>query len=75
MGIGIQIADVLAAELDMLVEIAIENGAFGAKLTGGGLGGNIVALTPGGPLRDRVAAAIEADRFEALKTEIGVGTK
>lgn len=31
-------------ELDHLVEIAISNGAFGAKLCGGGKGGNIVAV-------------------------------
>ncbi len=31
-------------QLDRLVTAAIESGAFGAKLTGGGLGGNILAL-------------------------------
>ena len=32
------------ATLDLLVAAANENGAFGAKLCGGGLGGNIIAL-------------------------------
>jgi mevalonate kinase len=31
--------------LDRLVDIAIKNGALGAKLSGGGLGGNIIVLT------------------------------
>ncbi len=31
-------------ELDLLVETARQAGALGAKLSGGGLGGNIIAL-------------------------------
>ncbi len=33
-------------ELDHLVDIAIRSGAYGAKLSGGGMGGNVVALVP-----------------------------
>jgi galactokinase len=33
-------------ELDHLVELAIEHGAIGARMTGGGFGGAIVALVP-----------------------------
>ena len=43
-----------------------------AKLTGGGLGGNIIALTPGRDLQDDVANAIEKEGFQTLKTVIGV---
>jgi len=32
-------------ELDSMVEIALESGAYGAKLSGGGLGGNMIALS------------------------------
>lgn len=32
-------------DLDRLVKVALENGAFGAKLTGGGRGGCMIALT------------------------------
>lgn len=33
-------------ELDHLVDVAIRSGAYGAKLSGGGMGGNVVALIP-----------------------------
>ena len=66
-GIGVS-----CEELDHLVEVARENGALGAKLTGGGLGGDMVALTPGGGLQERVARAIEREGFEVLRTRIGV---
>ncbi len=58
-------------ELDMLVETARAAGAVGAKMTGGGLGGYMVALTPG-PLQEKVAKAIEDKGFQVLKTKIGV---
>jgi len=40
-------------------------------MTGGGLGGNMVALTPGKELQEKVAKAIEAEGFSALRTRIG----
>jgi len=58
-------------ELDFLVGIARKHGALGAKLTGGGLGGNMVALTPGRELQEKVARAIEKEGFEVLRTKIG----
>lgn len=58
-------------ELDFLVNLALEHNAFGAKLTGGGLGGNMVALTPGKELQEKVAKAIEREGFEVLRTKIG----
>jgi len=60
-------------ELDQVIQIAKENGALGAKLTGTGRGGSMVALTPGKELQDRVANAIEEVGFETLKTRIGIG--
>lgn len=59
-------------ELDQLVNIAKENGAFGAKLTGTGRGGNMLALTPGTELQEKVTAAIEQAGFKVIKTTIGV---
>ncbi|KYK35231.1 MAG: hypothetical protein AYK18_13255 [Theionarchaea archaeon DG-70] len=59
-------------ELDMLVETARAAGAMGAKMTGGGLGGYMVALTPGQTLQEKVATAIEEKGFSVLKTKIGV---
>jgi len=50
---------VSSRELDFLAGIAREQGALGAKLTGGGLGGNIIALTPGKDLQENVARISE----------------
>jgi mevalonate kinase len=68
----LQAIGVSCKELDFLVELAREHGALGAKLTGGGLGGNMVALTPGKKLQEGVARAIEREGFEVLQTRIGV---
>jgi len=59
-------------ELDYLVELARKQGAFGAKMTGGGGGGCILALTPGKTLQEKVASAIESEGFEVLRTRIGI---
>ena len=58
--------------LDELVELARRNGAYGAKLTGGGLGGYMVALTPEEQLQEKVARAMETKGYEALRTTIGI---
>ncbi len=63
---------VSSKELDFLVELARENGAYGAKMTGGGLGGYMVALTPGTELQEKVAKAMENEGFYALRTRIGI---
>jgi mevalonate kinase len=68
----LKLIEVSHEKLDMLVEIARENGAIGAKMTGGGLGGYMVALTPGSEIQDKVARAMENEGFEALRTKIGV---
>ena len=68
----LQQIDVSSRELDFLVKLSRDQGAFGAKLTGGGLGGNMIALTPGRELQDDVANAIEKEGFQTLKTVIGV---
>jgi len=59
-------------DLDMLVETARKEGAIGAKMTGGGLGGYMVALTPDEAVQKRVADAIEAKGFSVLRTTIGI---
>jgi mevalonate kinase len=64
--------EVSSKDLDFLVELARKNGALGAKMTGGGLGGYMVALTPGKEAQEKVAKTIEKEGFEALKTKIGV---
>lgn len=67
----LQAIEVSCKELDFLVELARANGAYGAKMTGGGLGGSVVALTPDEELQELVALAMEREGFEALKTRIG----
>jgi len=67
----LQQIEVSSRELDFLVNIAKENGAIGAKLTGGGLGGNMLALTPSRTLQEQVATAIEKEGFHTIKTVIG----
>jgi len=58
-------------ELDELVAIAKSAGAFGAKLTGTGRGGMMIALTPGKELQEKVASAISAKGYAVTKTQIG----
>ncbi len=59
-------------ELDKMQKIALKAGAFGAKLTGTGRGGLLIALTPGEALQEKVAKALEAKGFACKKTKIGV---
>ena len=68
----LQTIEVSSKELDQLVEIALNQGAFGAKLTGGGGGGCMVALTPGKELQENVAKSMEREGFKVLRTKIGV---
>jgi len=67
----LQQIEVSSKELDFLVGVARDHGAFGAKLTGGGLGGNMIALTPGRGLQEEIANAFEKEGFQTLKTVIG----
>jgi mevalonate kinase len=67
----LQQIEVSSRELDFLVNIAREYKAYGAKLTGGGLGGNMIALTPGKDLQEEVANAIEKEGFQTIQTVIG----
>ena len=68
----LQEIEVSCKELDYLVDLARKQGAFGAKMTGGGGGGCMLALTPGKDLQEKVASAIENEGFEVLRTKIGV---
>ena len=65
---------VSSKELDLLVDMARKQGAFGAKLTGGGGGGCMVALTPGKDLQGKVASAFKTAGYEFIATKISVVT-
>lgn len=67
----LQQIEVSSRELDFLVKLARNQGAIGAKLTGGGLGGNMIALTPKKEIQERVATAIEKEGFQTVRTVIG----
>jgi len=68
----LQEIEVSCKELDYLVNLARKQGAFGAKLTGGGGGGCMVALTPSKELQEAVATAMEKEGFKVLQTKIGI---
>jgi mevalonate kinase len=68
----LQEIEVSCEELDYLVDLAMKQGALGAKLTGGGGGGCMTALTPTIELQEKVAVAIENEGYEVLRTKIGV---
>jgi mevalonate kinase len=54
-----------------LCERALALGALGAKVTGGGRGGYMSALTPDAAVQERVAAAFEGDGYKVIRAEIG----
>jgi mevalonate kinase len=54
--------------LDRLVEAAIRAGAYGAKLSGGGRGGNMIALTAAERLDDIRAALLDAGAVRVVST-------
>jgi mevalonate kinase len=57
--------------LDKMCKEALERGAWGAKVTGGGRGGYMISLTPNKELQDKVASAFEAEGYKVIKATIG----
>jgi mevalonate kinase len=64
--------DVSSPELENLIDISLNQGALGAKLTGTGRGGNMIALTPGKELQEKVSDAFSKQGYTVWKTLIGV---
>ena len=56
---------------DKLVTLALNNGAIGAKMTGTGRGGLVIALTKDVRAQEKIAKAVEKEGFDAWKTMIG----
>jgi mevalonate kinase len=54
-----------------LCNLALEKGSLVAKVTGGGRGGYMVALTPGRELQNAVASAIEKEGYKVIRTTVG----
>ncbi len=57
--------------LDYLCKSALEKGALGAKVTGGGRGGYMVALTPGEKLQETIASAFAREGYQLIRATIG----
>jgi len=58
--------------LDRLVDLCLQSGCLGAKLTGAGGGGSVLAVAPAGE-EEAVAARISSNGFEAFVTEVPTG--
>lgn len=54
-----------------LCNMALEMGAHGAKVTGGGRGGYMNALAPNKEVQSSIAAAMEAEGYKVIQTTIG----
>ena len=57
-------------ELEEMIQIARSSGALGAKLTGAGGGGSIIALCPDN--QAEVVSALQDSGYQAMEVEIGV---
>ncbi|MBT4191694.1 MAG: mevalonate kinase [Candidatus Diapherotrites archaeon] len=58
-------------ELEELIEIALEKGALGAKLSGAGAGGIMIALAENIIMQEKIAKAFEEKGYKTMKTSIG----
>lgn len=66
----LQEMDVSSPELDLLVKAASDAGALGAKLSGGGRGGNMIALTSENNADEITAALIQSGAVRTITTRI-----
>lgn len=57
--------------IERMLEIGRRSGAAGAKMTGAGCGGAIIAVAPGPEARRPIVEALAQDGFEAFATELG----
>lgn len=64
--------NVSSTELEDMINIAMDQGAIGAKLTGTGRGGNMFVLTPGKELQERIYDVFTKKGYTAWKTLIGI---
>lgn len=58
-------------KLDYLVGLTRRNGALGSKMTGGGLGGYMVALFPDEKTCEKAAKVCEAEGYKVIRAKIG----
>ena len=70
--------EVSVRELDVAVDAALQAGAWGARMTGGGFGGSAIALAPpggGAEVRAAVAAAYQREGLDAPAFLDGAGAR
>jgi mevalonate kinase len=58
-------------ESEQIVSIAHENGALGAKITGTGRGGLVIAIAQDEATQNKIASAIEKAGYSTIKTLLG----
>jgi mevalonate kinase len=58
-------------KLIYLCDLALRMGALGAKVTGGGRGGYMNALTTSPEMQEAIASAMEAEGYKVIRTTIG----
>lgn len=58
-------------EVEEMIQIARNAGAYGAKLTGGGGGGSFIAVCPDQAVRARVAHALQEGGYRSMEVTIG----
>jgi len=58
------------ASLESVINIAIENGALGAKLTGGGLGGCAIALAESKKDQKRISYALNERGYPTIEHDV-----
>ena len=79
-----KVGKIMTANHDLLIEMelsheilvklcnmALDMGALGAKVTGGGRGGYMNALTPGKDLQDKIASTMEKEGYKVIRATIG----
>jgi len=79
-----QVGQIMTANHEILIDMdlshetliylcnkALELGALGAKVTGGGRGGYMNALTPGKALQEKVASAMEKEGYKVIRATVG----
>ncbi|MBN1147066.1 MAG: mevalonate kinase [Anaerolineales bacterium] len=63
--------DLSHEKLVYLCNLALEMGALGAKVTGGGRGGYMNALARDTDMQEAIASAMEAEGYKVIRTTIG----
>jgi mevalonate kinase len=67
----LRVLTVSSPELDALVQAALDAGALGAKLSGGGRGGNMIALVTAETKAAVRAALLSAGAKQVFETTVG----